>query len=77
MRSHEAELKHLATEITALLDDAATACAALDSAIECQTRVCAAASSKFLQLEFRIRALEGQMSEPELMNSILSRASTT
>ncbi len=61
MQTHEAELKDLAAQVTALLDLAATASAALDSAIECQARVCAAASSKFLQLEFRIRGLENQI----------------
>jgi hypothetical protein len=60
MRAHESELKRLASEVAELLDEAAAASAALDSAIECQTRVCTAASSKFLQLEFRIRSLEGK-----------------
>jgi hypothetical protein len=61
MRIHEAELKTMAAEVAALLDDSAAASAALDSAIECQARVCAVASSKFLQLELRLRALESQI----------------
>jgi len=61
MRVHESELKELASEVAGLLDDAAASSAALDSAIECQTRVCAVASSKFLQLEFRLRSLEGKL----------------
>ena len=60
MRVHESELRQMASEVAGLLDDAATASATLDSAIECQTRLCAVASSKFLQLEFRIRSLEGK-----------------
>jgi hypothetical protein len=61
MRTHEAELKNLAAEVAVLFDDAAAASQALDSAIECQARVCAAASSTFLQLELRLRALESQI----------------
>lgn len=61
MRTHEADLKRLATQVTALLDDATIASATLDSAIECHARACALASSKFLQLEFRLRALENHI----------------
>ncbi len=61
MRAHQSELSSLASEVAQLLDDAAAASADLDSAIECQTRACAAASSKFLQLEFRIRSLESKI----------------
>ncbi len=60
MRAYESELKRLALEVTELLDEAAQASAALDSAIDCQTRVCTLTSSKFLQLEFRIRSLENK-----------------
>jgi hypothetical protein len=60
LRVHETELRNLAAEVTKLLDESAAASATLDSAIDCQTRVCNVASSKFLQLEFRLRSLESK-----------------
>lgn len=60
MRAHESELKKLACEVAGLVDDCAAASATLDSAIECQARLCSVASSKFLQLEFRIRSMESK-----------------
>jgi hypothetical protein len=60
MRAHESELKTLACEVAELVDDSAAASATLDSAIECQARVCSLVSSKFLQLEFRIRSMESK-----------------
>ena len=61
MHAHQSELQSLASEVAVLLDAAAAASATLDSAIECQTRVCSVASSKFLQLEYRMRCLESKL----------------